>query len=90
MRLLQSLDKDGLADNGIKIPAVALELAKGLTVGFTSPEFENQVADLVQMSGGVHQQLISTQEATYHVQLTLATLKNQNITNCAKTHRNLK
>jgi hypothetical protein len=44
------------------------------------------VADLVQMISGVHQQPISTQEAIYHFQLTLATLKNKSITNCAKTH----
>jgi hypothetical protein len=86
LRLLQSLDEDGLADNGIKIPAVALELAKGLIVDFASPDFESQVADLVQMSGGVYQQLISTEDAVYHFQMTLAALNNQSITNCAKTH----
>jgi len=86
LRLLQSLDEDGVADNGIKIPAVALELATGLTVDFASPDFESQVTDLVQMSGGVHQQLISTEDAIYHFQMTLATLSNQSITNCAKTH----
>jgi hypothetical protein len=86
LRLLQSLDEDGIADNGIKIPAVALELAQGLTVDFASADFESQVANLVQMSGGVHQQLISTEDAIYHFQMTLATLSNQSITNCPKTH----
>jgi hypothetical protein len=86
LRLLQSLDEDGVADNGIKIPGSALELAKGLTVDFASVDFESQVADLVQMSGGVHQQLISTEDAIYHFQMTLAALNNQTITNCAKTH----
>jgi hypothetical protein len=89
LRLLQSLDEDGIADNGIKIPAVALELAKELTVDFASPDFESQVAGLVQMSGGVYQQLISTEEAVYHFQVTIAALKNQSITNCAKTHSKL-
>jgi len=86
IRLLQSLDEDGNADNGIKIPEVALELAKGLTVDFASVDFEGQVADLVLRSGGVYQQLISTEDAVYHFQSTLADLKNQGIENCAKTH----
>jgi len=86
LRLLQSLDEDGVAENGIKIPVVSLELAKGLTVDFASPSFESQVSDLVQMSGGVHQQLVSTEDAIYHFQITLATLSNQSITNCPKTH----
>jgi hypothetical protein len=86
LRLLQSLDEDGAADNGIKIPEATLELAKGLTVDFASPDFESQVADLVQMSGGVHQQLISTEDAVYHFQVTLAALMDQSITNCPKTH----
>jgi hypothetical protein len=86
LRLLQSLDEDGMADNGIKIPSLALELGKGLTVDFSAPDFESQVADLVQMSGGVHQQLISTEDAIYHFQMTLAALNNQTITNCTKTH----
>jgi hypothetical protein len=86
LRLLQSLDEDGAADNGIKIPEVALGLAKGLTVDFASPNFESQVADLVQMSGGVYQQLISTEDAVYHFQVTLAALMDQSITNCPKTH----
>ena len=86
LRLLQSLDEDGLADNGIKIPEVALELAKGLTVDFASAEFENQVSGLIQGSGGVHQQLISAEDAIYHFQMTLAALSEQNTTNCAKTH----
>lgn len=86
LRLLQSLDEDGIADNGIKIPSAALEFATGLTVDFASPDFESQVADLVQMSGGVNQQLISTEDAIYHFQMTLADLNNQSLTNCAKTH----
>jgi len=86
LRLLQSLDEDGTADNGIKIPEAALELAKGLTVDFSSPDFESQVADLVQMSGGIHQQLISTEDAIYHFQVTIAALMDQSISNCPKTH----
>jgi hypothetical protein len=86
LRLLQSLDEDGNADNGIKIPETALELAKGLTVDFASSDFESQVADLIQMSGGVNQQLISTEDAIYHFQITLAALTDQSITNCPKTH----
>jgi len=86
LRLLQSLDEDGIADNGIKIPEIALELAKELTVDFASIDFESQVASLVQMSGGVNQQLISTADAIYHFQVTLASLKDQSINNCPKTH----
>jgi hypothetical protein len=86
LRLLQSLDENGLADNGIKIPENALELAKGLTVDFASTDFEDQVSGLVQGSGGVHQQLISAEDAVYHFQMTLTALSEQSTKNCAKTH----
>lgn len=86
LRLLQSLDDDGDPDNGIKIPSKAHELAKNLTVDFSSAGFDQQVADLVLMSGAVNSTLISAEQATYHFQLTLNGTNNGDQTSCAKTH----
>ncbi len=86
LRLLQSLDEDGNPDNGIKITIKAHELAKNLTVDFASTAFDQQVADLVSMSGAVNNSLISAEQATYHFQLTLNGGNNGTPSTCAKTN----
>jgi len=86
LRLLQSLDLDGDATNGINIPAAAHELAKNLVVDFSSNNFDEQVANLVLMSGAVNTVLISSEQAVYHFQQTLDDLNNQNVANCGMTH----
>lgn len=86
LRLLQSLDTDGDASNGISLSTTVHEQATGLVVDFSSADFDNQVANLVAMSGGVNQQLLSAEMAVYHFQQTLTDLNNQNIGTCAKTH----
>jgi len=83
LRLLQSLDIDGNADNGITISDTAHELANGLTVNFSDTDFDSQVANLVAMSGALNQQLISAESAIAHFQQTLS---EQDISVCAKTH----
>jgi len=86
LRLLQSLDVDGDASNGISISTTAHELAKGLNVDFSADDFDIKVASLVEMSGAVNQQLITAEMAVYHFQQTLTDLNNQNIGNCEQTH----
>ena len=83
LRLLQSLDIDGDANNGIEISSAAHDLAKGLNIDFNDSEFDSKVANLVEMSGALNQQLISAEEAVYHFQQTLSS---QNISSCEKTH----
>jgi len=86
LRLLQSLDIDGDASNGIRIPVAAHELASSLSVEFSATDFDDKVADLIAMSGAVNQQLISAEMAVYHFQQTLTDLNNQNVSNCEQTH----
>ncbi|MBL4942551.1 MAG: DM13 domain-containing protein [Colwellia sp.] len=83
LRLLQSLDIDGNANNGIQISSAAHDLAKELMVNFTDIDFDSKVANLVEMSGALNQQLISAADAVYHFQQTLNEL---NISSCEKTH----
>jgi len=86
LRLLQSLDIDGDANNGIQLSEVSHELAASIIVDFTSDEFEQQVADLVSMSNGYYAQLISVEQAVYHFQLSLENLNGQTMAACEKTH----
>lgn len=86
LRLLQSLDIDGDADNGIQISETAHTAATGLALDFSSDDFANQANDFIMESGGVYQQLISEEMAVYHFQQTLTTLNEQGIANCEKTH----
>lgn len=86
LRLLQSLDTDGLPENGIQISEQVRELAELVTVDFTSNTFEQVVESLVQMSGNVHQQLITEDTAIYHFQTTLTALNIQHSSQCEKTH----
>ncbi|XQW84911.1 DM13 domain-containing protein [Thalassotalea piscium] len=86
LRLLQSLDIDGDASNGITISDTAHELAKGLTVDFSADDFDDQVALLVAGSGSIYQALITEQDALYHFQETLDGLTQQTSNNCGSTH----
>lgn len=73
LRLLQSLDADGDASNGIEITAAAI--AAGAILDFTLPPevFEQSpaVKELLQASGSVNQELISAEQAVAHFQTTL-------------------
>lgn len=70
-RLLQSLDVDGNADNGITLSGQAAASATGLAVNFSSPDFDNQVLNLVANSGSVTTSLIDGESALDHFQETL-------------------
>ncbi|HEX7763276.1 MAG TPA: hypothetical protein VF433_06670, partial [Cellvibrio sp.] len=73
LRLLQSLDKDGDASNGIEITAAAI--AAGVVLDFTAPpEVFAQlpaVKELLQASGSANNELISIDKAVAHFQTTL-------------------
>ncbi|MEM7257530.1 MAG: DM13 domain-containing protein [Pseudomonadota bacterium] len=70
-RLLQTLDTDGDATNGITLSSEAAASATGLSVDFTSAEFDNQVGNLVANSGSVYTALITGETALDHFQETL-------------------
>lgn len=69
-RLLQSLDIDGDASNGIMIDAQAA--ASSSSVDFTSDNFDQQVVNLVANSGSINTTLIDGATATAHLDSTLA------------------
>ena len=70
-RLLQTLDMDGDADNGITISESASASATGLSVDFASANFDSQVINLVANSGSVSSSLIDGESALDHFQETL-------------------
>lgn len=86
LRLLQSLDLDGDASNGIEITESAHQLAANLNIDFSASDFDQQVTELVSQSGAVNQTLISASMAIEHFQLTLNEIKSSNLTSCTKTH----
>jgi len=88
LRLLQSLDVDGDTSNNIQISDTSHQLAEGLSIDFSASDFEQQVAELVANSGGLHQQLISADMAIYHFQQTLDSIT-QGATTCNKTHEKI-
>lgn len=70
-RLLQTLDEDGMPGNGITITAQAHNQSTGVTVDFSSADFDQQVVDVVANSGAAYTSLISAQSAIDHLNLTL-------------------
>lgn len=70
-RLLQTLDTDGVAANGITLSDAANASAAGLTVDFASPTFDDQVVNLVNNSGSNSTALVEGIDALEHLQETL-------------------
>jgi hypothetical protein len=60
--------------NGISITVQAHNQATGVTVDFSSIEFEQQVVDVVANSGAVYTTLISAQSAIDHLDLALGNM----------------
>lgn len=71
IRLLQTLDVDANPVNGITISDQAISSATGLSVDFASPDFDNQVVNLVANSGSTNTTLISAEAAMDHFMETL-------------------
>jgi len=86
LRLLQSLDIDGDASNGIEISDLAHQTAENLTVDFTADDFESQVSELLLASGSITQQMIPTEMALEHFQATLDMINNSSLTSCSTEH----
>ena len=66
-RLLQALDEDGDATNGISISAQAHTQATGMSVDFSASTFDDSVANLVANSGAVMGVLPSRVVALQHL-----------------------
>lgn len=77
-RLLQTLDIDGNAENGIRLAENIHDLAANLSVDFTSHEFDEQVELLISennsMNSATYTQLISAEMAIEHLESTLDAL----------------
>ena len=82
-RLLQTLDDDGAAENGIVISSNVHSVATGLVVDFTSTDFDSMVATLVANGGGPLVELISEEQAINHLQ---STINNMQGVGCGDDH----
>ncbi|WP_448247589.1 DM13 domain-containing protein [Thalassotalea agariperforans] len=71
LRLLQTLDVDGNAENGIELSSLIHTLAANLTIDFTSQTFEEQIAEFVIDNNAINISLISAQQALAHFRETL-------------------
>jgi len=78
-RLLQSLDKDCDPSNGITIDGEAVLSAAGMSIDFESPDFDEDVVNLVSNGGqdDACQELVDAEDAVAHFQETLDNLNNQ-------------
>jgi hypothetical protein len=76
-RLLQSLDEDGIPENGISIGDGAHQSATGMSLNFSSATFaaNPDVINLVANSGSENTALISVEDALLHLQETLESLE---------------
>lgn len=86
LRLLQTLDEDGIPENGITILSEAHQLALGVIVDFTSSDFESQVTDFIANGNQLNKQLITADDAIYHFQLTLDKINSEPMNGCDSTH----
>lgn len=86
LRLLQSLDVDGIAENGIEVSEASQQLASAITIDFNDADFETVINPFLVESAGVYQSLISEAQAVYHFQMTLGDMGNNSGTSCTKTN----
>lgn len=74
-RLLQTLDFDGDASNGIDIASQAADFATA--VDFSAVDFDDQVADLVANSGSNNTALVTAEDAQAHLQSSIDDVRDQ-------------
>lgn len=86
IRLLQTLDLDGMPDNGIEIPEMSHVLAAGLTIDFNDSNFDQLVEELVANSGGPHFGLVSAEAALTHFKQSLSELNDDGSGGCTANH----
>lgn len=84
-RLLQSLDQDSNAGNGITITESAHNQASGVIVDFAADNFASQVAALIANSGAVYPYLIDEQQALEHLSIALGNIPSPQF--CSNDHR---
>lgn len=86
LRLLQSLDSDADASNGIQIPTLINELAQNITMDFSSQNYQQELEALLNIADTLNLFLVSADTAILHFQQTLDALNGGNSGNCAQTH----
>ncbi len=86
-RLLQTLDLDGVPENGIELADNIHDLASSASIDFTSDSFDANLAQLVSdnvsSNSAVNTQLVSELLAIAHLQDTLG---DANVTDCGTSH----
>lgn len=85
-RLLQTLDADGDASNGIVITEQAHEMGEGISVDFAAEAFDEAVVNLVSNSGGTRTVLIDSESAIEHLQESLGDLAEPVAEGCGEDH----
>ena len=83
-RLLQSLDLDGIASNGITLAENIHTLAAGLSIDFSASDFDDMVVNLIANSGSLLTELITEKQAINHLLVSLNAP--ENLQNCTSTH----
>ena len=86
LRLLQSLDVDGNADNGITFADDIHELFTGVNLDFSAEDFEQQANNLLMQTTGVYQSLISEYDAIYHFDMSLVKVDEGEMSTCSNDH----
>jgi len=84
LRLLQSLDADGDADNGIQISELVRTFASMVTLDLSDTDFESKMTALLSNSGLLNSVLVSSTDAIAHFQMTLDALEGNG--RCTKNH----
>jgi len=84
LRLLQTLDEDGIPENGIKIIDLAHTLAENITINFTDESFSSLIDVALALYSGVNNSLISEASAIQHFTDTL--MLNELVSGCGSDH----
>lgn len=71
LRLLQSLDEDGMPENGIKIIEAAHTLVENINIDFTDSNFATLIDVALALYSGINNSLISEEAALQHFRDTL-------------------
>lgn len=86
LRLLQTLDSDGLPDNGITILPEAHTLLDGVILDFSDENFESTINNALVSYSGVNTSLISEDDALFHFNETISLKPPFNDSACSSNH----
>lgn len=84
LRLLQTLDEDGIPENGITIIDLAHTLTEDISIDFTDENFSTLIDVALALYSGVNNSLISEESAIQHFTDTL--LLNETSSGCSSVH----